>query len=383
MKKPHDPFHQLRKRCPVHIGVFQGEKVPMLLRHADVREAAKDFQRFSSDAPQRVPIPSEEELRTVRQLPLELDPPLHAAYRKIVEPFFLRPKQPEVLAKIHALIDSLLGRALSAGSVEVVRDVAIPLQSYALSYLLNVPEREAEVWVGWGMHVFKDGDGRSKGPQMERYCREMFEAAADDPGDDFFSALNCAEAQGRALSMEEKIGYANLAFAGGRDTIIHMVSCTVAYLAEHPDDLAWLREHPDKVVHAAEEFFRVFMPLTHIGRVCPVETDVFGVRVPAQGRVSLCWASANFDAEAFAEPEIIRLDRKPNPHVSFGFGAHLCLGAHHARAVVRGFLTALAGRVARMDLLESRELIEREASYTRQVGYESLQVRFHARCEGE
>jgi cytochrome P450 len=91
-----DPFQAARAKCPIHVGTFKGERVPMILRLKDVREAAKDTVKFSSDAPRRIPIPSEEDVRTVRQYPLEVDPPVHAEYRKIVEPFFLRPKQPDV-----------------------------------------------------------------------------------------------------------------------------------------------------------------------------------------------------------------------------------------------------------------------------------------------
>ena len=137
-----DPFREARAKCPIHVGTFQGEKVPMILRLKDIRLAAKDTTTYSSDAPRRVPIPSEEDVRTVRQYPLEVDPPVHAEYRKIVEPFFLRPRQAEVLEKIHALLDSLVSKALEADSIDVVKDFAIPLQSYALTYLLNVPEKK-------------------------------------------------------------------------------------------------------------------------------------------------------------------------------------------------------------------------------------------------
>src|SRR6056300_684229 len=105
MDKTSDPFNEQRKECPVLPCDFQGETVPMILRHADLREACKDWERYSSDAPFRVPIPSEEELRRMRQLPIEVDPPEHTEYRKIVEPFFKRPKDPEMIAKVEALID--------------------------------------------------------------------------------------------------------------------------------------------------------------------------------------------------------------------------------------------------------------------------------------
>lgn len=374
-----DPFRAPRREHGVLSCEFQGETVPMILRHADVREAAKDWKTFSSDAPFRIPIPSEEEVRSMRQLPIETNPPQHTEYRAIVEPFFQRAKLPEVIAKVETLIDSLLDAALSRDSIEVVEELALPIQSRALTYLLNVPESEAETWIGWGIHVFKVGDGAKKGDALERYLHAQFDRAEADPGDDFFSALTQATYQGRRLTREECMGFGNLTFAGGRDTVIHTISSTVAYFAQNPAALEFLRQDPKRAVHASEEFFRVFMPLTHIGRVCPVETDVYGVRVPAGGRVSLCWASANRDETVFESPDEIRLDRKPNPHLSFGFGAHLCLGAPHARLIVRTLLQRLSARVKDITVLQANAHAEKEAGYQRPVGYDSLSVRFSRR----
>jgi cytochrome P450 len=370
-----DPFREARKkdgilRCP-----FQGEAIPMILRHADVREAARDWNTFSSDTPFRVPIPSEEEVRTMRQLPIETNPPEHTEYRALVEPFFLRAKQPDVIAKVARLIAEMLSKALARESIEVVSEFALPVQSRALTYLLNVPESEADTWIGWGIHVFKaTSGGFKKGIVLEDYLHAQFDRAEAKPGDDLFSALVKATYRGRRLTREEMMGFGNLVFAGGRDTIIHSISSIIAYFGQNPVSLDYLREDPKRVVLASEEFFRVFMPLTHIGRVCPADTDVFGVPVKAGGRVSLAWASANFDETVFHEPEEIRIDRKPNPHLSFGFGSHLCLGAPHARLVVRSLLEALAERVERIVVIEAKEHIEHEARYERKNGYESLTV---------
>ncbi|MFM9031262.1 MAG: cytochrome P450, partial [Opitutaceae bacterium] len=106
----------------------------MILRHADVREAARDWRTFSSDAPFRVPIPSEEAVRSMRQLPIETNPPEHTDYRAIVEPFFQRAKRPEVIAKVEALIGGLLSTVLARDSFEVVADFALPVQSRALTH---------------------------------------------------------------------------------------------------------------------------------------------------------------------------------------------------------------------------------------------------------
>jgi cytochrome P450 len=277
---------------------------------------------------------------------------------------------------VEALISEKLGEALGRDSIEIVNEFALPIQSRALTYLLNVPESEAETWIGWGMHVFKVTGGTfKKGTALEDYLSRQFDRAAANPGEDFFSALTRATYRGRPLTREEMMGFGNLTFAGGRDTIIHSISAALGYLGRHPDSLEFLRHDPKRIVLASEEFFRVFMPLTHIGRVCPVETDVHGVTVPPGGRVSLCWSSANFDDAAFDAPEEIRLDRKPNPHISFGFGAHLCLGAPHARLILRSLLQALTERVGHITVLDAKEHVEHEASYERANGYESLTLK--------
>lgn len=371
--QPIDPFREARRKDGVLACEFQGESLPMILRHADVREAAKDWKTFSSDAPFRVPIPSEEDVRSMRQLPIETNPPEHTEYRAIVEPFFQRAKDPVVIAQVERLMDELITEALGRESVEVVREFALPLQSRALTFLLNVPESEAATWIGWGIHVFRDGG--SKGAALEVYLHEQFDRAAEHPGEDFFSALTQATYRGRPLTREEMMGFANLAFAGGRDTIIHTVACVFGYLGRHPEALEYLRADARRIVHACEEFFRVFMPLTHIGRVCPVDTDVHGVRVRAGGRVSLCWASANFDETVFEAPEEVRLDRKPNPHLAFGFGTHLCLGAAHARLLLRTLVKTLTERVTGIAVLQAKERVEHEARYQRTLGYDALSVK--------
>jgi len=375
-----DPFGAARRERGTLVCPFQGEAVPMILRYHDVKAAAKDWKTFSSDAPFRVPIPSEEDVRSMRQLPIETDPPEHTEYREIVEPVFRRAREPAMIARVEALTAGLVRGAAGLESVEVVRGLALPLQSRALTYLLNVPEAEADVWIGWGTHVFRDGGGGAKkGATLEAYLQAQFDRAERAPGEDFFSLLTQATYRGRRLTRPEMMGFANLAFAGGRDTLINTVAEVIAHCARHPGTLAYLRADPGRIVHASEEFFRVISPLTHIGRVCPAATDVQGVAVPAEGRVSLNWAAANRDPAGFAAPDEVRLDRKPNPHVAFGFGAHLCLGAAHARLVVRTLLRCLADQIERIELLSAREHRETEATYERIVGFDALEVRLHPR----
>lgn len=374
-----DPFKKARTQGPSLATEFDGDPVTMLLGFHDVRDAARDTKTYSSDAPFRVPIPREEDVRTVRQYPLEVDPPEHGDYRKIVEPFFRRASQPDYIQKMENLAFELVSKASASDSIEIVREFAIPFQSRALTYLLNMPETEAEVWIAWGTHVFRDESGVSKGHEMEAYTNELFDRAEANPGDDFFSALVQAEFRGRKLTREEMQGYANIAFAGGRDTVINTISTIIAYLASNPEDLAKLRANPKQIKLATEEFFRFASPITHIGRMCPVDTDVHGETVKAGDLISLNWASANFDETVFDDPEAIQLDRKPNPHIAFGSGAHLCLGAAHARLIVRSLLKALCERTSTLSLISDKPKYEKEAHYERHNAYHELHAKMEPR----
>lgn len=376
MQAPEDPFKSAREKDGLLRCKYQGESIPMVLRHHDIRRITKDHATFSSDAPFRVPIPSEENVRTVRQLPIETDPPDHTDHRRIIEPVFRRPRESEMQARIPAIIATLLDAALSQDSIETVADFALPLQSRALACLLAVPEAEAEEWIGWGIHVFRVGAGEKKGAALDRYLRRRLDRAAADPGDDFFSLLTRATFQGRPLTRDEQIGFGNLVFAGGRDTVIHSVTGILAHFAEQPASLDALRGDEKAIATAGEEFLRVLSPLTHLGRVCPQGAEVLGETVPPDGRIGLCWSSANRDADVFEAPDEVRLDRRPNPHIAFGSGPHACIGAAHARLLIRDLIRQLGERVARLRLLAAEPLLESRPEYTRRIGYESLRLVF-------
>jgi len=198
-----DPFKEARAESGVMQCPFHGENITMILRHEDVRKASKDWQTFSSNVPFRVPIPSEEDVRSMRQLPIETDPPEHGDYRAIAEPFFQRAKEPEMMAKVESLLESLLTQALGSESVEIVNEFALPVQSRALTYLLNTSENEANTWIGWGIHVFKVTGGEfKKGTVLEDYLHQKFDEAEANPGGaDFFTALTTAEYRGRKLTV--------------------------------------------------------------------------------------------------------------------------------------------------------------------------------------
>ncbi|MEM7782916.1 MAG: cytochrome P450 [Planctomycetota bacterium] len=376
-----DPFGKARNQKGFLDVDCDGEIVPLVLRHEDAKEAAKDWQTYSSDNPMMCVLHSEADVRGVRQLPIEIDPPDHGDFRALVQPLFNRPRNDKkFIEAIESLIENLVLEALEYGEIEAVRGFVLPMQSKALALLLGMPESEADIWISWGLHVFHDrDDAAGDGRVLEKYTGSRFKAAEIEPGDDFFSYLNEVEFRGRKLTFDEKQGFANVTFAGGRDTIINTAASIFAHLAENPESLYFLREDESRINLAAEEFVRYVSPLTAITRTCPHAASLAGQDIPAGGRVAICWPSANRDESVFEDPHEIQLDRNPNPHIGYGFGRHNCLGAHHARLLFRSLLKSLCKHVERMALVESESKIEKESSYERQVGYESVHVRLFAR----
>jgi cytochrome P450 len=245
-----------------------------------------------------------------------------------------------------------------------------------------MPRESAEEWIGWGRHVFHGDDLSSdqKGNVLHAYLERELDRAEAAPGNDFFGALVQAEFRGRPLRRDEMTGFANLAFAGGRDTVINLVTFSLVHFAEHPEDFERLRAGDDRLIRSAiEEFVRVASPLTFIGRVCPHGAGVQGVPVAPDHRVGLCWASANRDDAVFEAPNEVRIDRKPNRHLGFGWGAHTCLGAFHARLVLRTLISQLCRRVRRFEIHGSTPVWEDWPAYRRHNGYEALHMSLHGR----
>ncbi|WP_271784636.1 cytochrome P450 [Aquimarina algiphila] len=376
-----DPFEEARINKGYGKMNDQDDPVTMILRLKDVRKCAHNWKVFQSEAePGRIVVPSEVNIRDTRQIPFEVDPPLHKSYRSLIEPWFKRPLQPEYQEKLTAQIEEIIDEVIVKDSVEVIEDFSLKLQSRALTLLLNILFEESEIWISWGTHVFRsegealDGD---KANILYDYIDKQIYKAIENPGDDLYSMLLTSEVNGKKLTHEEIKGIIILTFAGGRDTVINAVTNSIAYLAEHPESLESLRSNPDMISKAVEEFIRYFSPLTQMGRVVTEDTQVCEHAVKADSRISLCWASANRDASVFENPNEIVLDRKINPHVGFGFSHHNCLGATHARQIMNILLTSLAKKIKSIDIIDYKENIEDLDQFKRKVGYDSISVNFN------
>lgn len=378
-----DPFEKARIDTGISEIDDQNDPVKMLLRFQDVKEAAENWQTFQSGAaPGRIVVPSEVKIRDTRQIPFEVDPPEHKEYRDLVEDWFRRPFKKDYEEKLTAIIETTIDEVLQKGSFDIVEEFSLVLQSRALTVLLNIPYEESETWIGWGTHVFRSEDTNldaSKANILYDYIDKKIDEAIESPSDSLYSVLLNSEYQGRKLTKEEIKGVMILTFAGGRDTVINMVTNTMAYLAEHPKALERLATERRLIHKATEEFIRYFSPLTHMGRVVTEDTQMCEHAIKNDTRISLCWASANRDATVFENPNEIVLDRKNNPHLGFGFGTHKCLGAHHARKILKVLVQVLAEKVQSIDILEVEENIEDWQQFQRKVGFDKLIVKFNGK----
>jgi cytochrome P450 len=383
MKKSefNDPFEEARAKEGIGHMNDQDDPVVMVLGHKDVRKCAHNWKTFQSAAkPGRIVIPSEVNLRDTRQLPFELDPPEHTDLRDFLNPWFKRALNDDYQASLRSIIVDLIDSAMSKDKIEIVEEFSLLLQSRALTLLLNTPYEESETWISWGVHVFRSEEhalDRSKADFLNNYIDEQITKAIAQPGEDLYSVLLDAEINGKKMTREEVKGVMQLTFAGGRDTVINALTNTIAYFSDHPESLARIKNEPEIRVMAVEELVRYFAPLTQMGRVATEDTTVCEHAVKADTRISMCWASANRDATVFENPNEVILDRKTNPHVSFGFGRHNCLGATHIRQILQIFIELLSEKVSNIDLISCEENIEKLGKFNRKVGYDSLTVKFN------
>ncbi|MDV7185944.1 cytochrome P450 [Lutibacter sp. TH_r2] len=376
-----DPFEKERLEKGYGEMDDQNDPVTMVLRHKDVRRCAHNHKTFQSGAePGRIVVPSEVNIRDIRQIPFEVDPPQHGAYRAVVEDWFKRPLEEEYTEQLEQIIGDVVDEALTKDSVEMIKDFSLVLQSRALTLLFNVPFSESETWISWGTHVFRSEEtalDASKATILYDYIDEQLDYYEKNLGEDFYSTLLKAEVNGEKLTREEIKGVVILTFAGGRDTVINAVTNSIAYFAENPKSLEQIKNEPQILNFAIEELVRYFSPLTHMGRVATEDTQVCEHAVKADTRISLNWASANRDETVFENANEVVLDRKMNPHVAFGFGTHNCLGATHARQILKVLIQTLIKKVNSIEILEADENIETLGDLKRKVGFNSIKMKFN------
>jgi len=328
-------------------------------RHADVVTVLRSPDVFSSrfDAVH---------IGQVRPLiPLQIDPPDHAKYRKLLDPLFAPRRIALLEDRTRALVSDLVEAVADDGGCNYHAAVSEPLPSTVFLELLGLPVSRAAEFI-----ALKDGiirppartpEDRSAmvdaaGARIYAVLQEVLDERLEARQDDFISDFLDAEVDGERLTPEEVIDICYLFFLAGLDTVTASLDCMMARLALHPAERRRLADDPSVIPHAVEEMLRWETPVTSVVRVTTQDTELSGCPIAADEVVSVVLGSANTDERAWDEAEAVDVDRRVNKHLAFGGGVHRCLGSHLARMELRVVLEEWHARIPEYRVPEGVEL---------------------------
>jgi cytochrome P450 len=353
---PHAVYRGLREGCPVlRVGGMGGT---ILSRHDDVLFALRHPEIFSSR--DSVEIGNERPL-----IPLQVDPPEHVKYRKLLDPVFSRTRVLRLEPEVRKLAAELCDRFAARGSCDFHKEFAEPLPSTVFLRLLGLPLERLPYFL-----ELKDGIIRPQalGATDERAARSaagqkiyaLFEEALDarlaTPTEDLLTWMLGEEVDGERLTRQQVLDICYLLLIAGLDTVTASLDTFAAYLAQHPPRRRMAVERPELLDGVIEELLRNETPVVAVPRVVAREVTVSGVTLQPGEKVTLLIASANTDETAFPLPDEVDFERRPNRHLAFGGGPHRCLGSHLARMELRVALDEFHRRVPVYSLPPGTEL---------------------------
>jgi cytochrome P450 len=327
--------------------------------YAEVQQVLRDTATYSSWPNNIVP------RGTGKLLPLEIDPPDHAAYRTSLQRLFSPARMKALEAEIRGLVTELIDGFAGRGEAEFVSEFAHPLPTRVFLALMGWPLADAPLFheatdtillgVPGGTEEESNAAREQAAGRMYGYFAEVLTdrrsrpaPAPDDPDADVTAAIIATPieigGQSRALSDEELCNMFFLLAIAGLHTTQGSLAWSVSELAAHPEQRARLIADPSLVAGAVEEVLRVEAAVAP-GRRVLRDTVLAGQDLAAGDTVLLVLAGANSDPREFDDPGAVRIDRTPNRHLSFGSGPHRCLGSHLARVELRIALEELHRRI--------------------------------------
>ncbi|TBL34158.1 cytochrome P450 [Verrucosispora sp. SN26_14.1] len=373
---PHTEFARMRREEPVSWVsepalwrrggggrmLSQGSGFWAATSHEAVVAASRQPELFSSGRKGAfLPDPrTPADLEQARQLLVNMDAPQHSRIRRLVTSVFtpraVRALHDSVAAHAHDLVR----RAVAADECDVVADLAAELPLLVLADLLGLPREDRHLLYRWSNNLVGFDDPEYGGGDVEAYRTTFVEAfqyaltvageRRRSPRDDLMTLLATSEVDGRRLTDREFCSFWLLLVVAGNETTRHLISGGVSALLAAPAQRDRLARDPSLLPSATEELLRWVTPIMQFRRTATEDTELCGRAVAEGDKVVLWYVSANRDGAVFDDPDVLRLDRNPNPHLSFGMGPHFCLGAHLARLEAQAMLRELVPHLGRFEL---------------------------------
>lgn len=355
---PHDMFDRLRSEAPVSWHREpEGRGFWAVTKHADVRSVSRNSATFSSEVGATfIPDQTEEVLLQLRLTILNMDPPKHNRYRRLVSKGFTPPVIAKLVEDIEQRAIKVIDNVSERGECEFVEEVAAQVPVQMICEMIGL---EKEMWprmfeisnllIGSRDDPdFQLVEGAQEAAAMEIYA--LCDAVANDrrknPRDDIMTALVNAEIDGERLDdLELNLFFVTLVVAGN-ETTRNLINHSMLAMLDHPDEAQRLRDDPTLWSSGVEEMLRWGSSIHNFRRTATRDTQIRGVPIAEGDKVVLYYASANRDEDVFENPHRFDVGRTPNDHVTFGGGGeHYCLGASLARAEIRATMRQLVDRL--------------------------------------
>jgi cytochrome P450 len=356
---PYPVYRRLRDEAPLYENDRHGFFV--VSRFDDVERVLLDRQRFSSSmgsAYSFMPFVISGQVQIPPGLFIAQDAPDHTVHRGLVSRVFTPKAVSALEPQIRAFCERVLDDALGSGEIDYAKQVSQIIPMRVIGMLLGIPEGDQSALRAYFHEAMNDHAYEESGHDpFERLenSEDLFGPYIDwraaNPSDDLMTQLLLAEfddASGvrRKLTREEVFIYVNMIAAAGSDTTSRLMEWTVKLLAEHPDQRRELAGDPGLIPHAIEEVLRFEPPAYSFGRYLLEDVELHGQTVPAGSVVIVIPGSANHDERHFEDPDRFDIHREPSRILTFGIGAHLCIGASLAR---------MEGRIVIEELLRRQQ----------------------------
>jgi cytochrome P450 len=308
-------------------------------------------------------------------IPLNVDPPMHSKYRRLLDPLFAPKRMDEQEADITRRVNGFIDVFIDRGECNFTEEFAELFPSSVFLGLMGLPEQEMRMFLHmrdgvlhpekWDENALFDPEARTAvmqaaGAEIYEYFGNLIDERRKRPVEDLISRFLEVEIDGEKLSREDILDICYLFLIAGLDTVGDTLTCSYAFLATHPDHRGMIVDHPAIIPIAVEELLRWESPVpSGVPRVakCPVNLPS-GAHVDEGTMVMPSYGAANMDPSVYDDPLEVRFDRENNPHIAFGAGVHRCLGSHLARRELRITLKEWHRRIPDYRLKPGHEQLE-------------------------
>lgn len=351
---PWAEYRVLRAQCPVAFSDTYDNGFWVISKYDDVRACALNPRVYSSDKDEGL-IPAE---HAGWLLPVQSDPPATAEYRRLINHVFtvaaVRALEPSIERWTNDAIDTFIER----GACDLVTDLANVVPAKVTMALVGWPLEDGldivdaiRTYVSrrLGDPVGVEAAARLSG--IRGRIQQQIVERRGRPTDDLVSHLLAGCIDGRALTDDEIVALVMMVLFGGIDTTIAAIGNMVMYLDRDHEMRRRLIEDPSLIPTAVDELLRYEAPVQGFSRLATEPAEIRGQAIAPGEVVYLSWASANRDEDAFPDPDVVRLDRGANPHLTFGIGVHRCVGATLAKAELGVVLAAVLARLPAYEIL--------------------------------